>query len=369
MSRSSVAGRDAVARRRVERVVPHHQHVVPVVTRVQALPERLVRVVRRERLAGGQVPDLPCVPQRQQHGHEVLARVVQVAQLHPVDEEEVDVIGLQPAQAVVDRSLQLLRLQRCTLGVDRQRLGGQHDAVAPAPQRLPDDLLGAVDLRGVHEVDAEVEGSVHYRDRLGLGGAVRLAESAVPAAPETGDGHVDAGPPQAGSPHRRPIVGGAADSVRAVAKLYLVRHAHAGSRGHDGEPDDRRGLSDRGWRQAEGLSGSLAAEEIGHLVASPFRRCVQTLEPLGRKLGLPVEVDGRLAERSTATDALAVAVERRERGTVLCSHGDVIPDLLEHLLAGGTRIDDELRWPKASTWVFSWDGDRIANGRFLDPPA
>ncbi len=154
-----------------------------------------------------------------------------------------------------------------------------------------------------------------------------------------------------------------------MAKLYLVRHAHAGSRGHGGQPDEERDLSERGWRQAEGICDELASHDIRRLVASPFRRCVQTLEPLGRKLGIPVDVDDRLAERSTAADALAVAVETRHHGAVLCSHGDVIPDLLEHLLASGTKVDDELRWPKASTWVFTWDGTRLAKGRYLDPPA
>lgn len=154
-----------------------------------------------------------------------------------------------------------------------------------------------------------------------------------------------------------------------MAKLYLVRHAHAGSRGHGGEPDDHRDLSERGWRQAEGLCDQLAGHDISRLISSPFRRCVQTLEPLGRKLGIPVDVDERLAERSTAADALALAMETRPDGAVLCSHGDVIPDLLEHLLATGTKIDDELRWPKASTWVFSWDGERLAKGRYVDPPA
>ena len=154
-----------------------------------------------------------------------------------------------------------------------------------------------------------------------------------------------------------------------MAKLYLVRHAHAGSRGGGGELDEDRELSERGWRQAEGLCDALARHDIRRLLSSPFRRCVQTLEPLGRKLGLPVEVDRRLAERSTAADALALAAEVRAHGAVLCSHGDVIPDVLEHLLATGTKIEDELRWPKASAWVFTWDGARLAKGRYLDSPA
>ncbi len=152
-----------------------------------------------------------------------------------------------------------------------------------------------------------------------------------------------------------------------MGKLYLVRHADAGARGAG--DDQHRALSERGWRQAEGLCDELAGRDIRKLVASPFRRCVQTLEPLAGKLGLSVDVDERLAERAAAEDALALATEVRDQHAAFCSHGDVIPDLLEHLLATGTSFEDELRWPKASTWVFTWDGDDLATGSYLPPPA
>ena len=54
---------------------------------------------------------------------------------------------------------------------------------------------------------------------------------------------------------------------------------------------------------------------------------------------------------------LALAEELQTRARSLCSHGDVIPDLLEALVARGTKLKDELRWQKASTWVLTWDGD------------
>ncbi|MFL6206367.1 MAG: SixA phosphatase family protein [Acidimicrobiales bacterium] len=154
-----------------------------------------------------------------------------------------------------------------------------------------------------------------------------------------------------------------------MGKLYVVRHADAGHRVDGSRPDEQRELSERGWRQAEGLCLELAEHDITRLVASPFVRCLQTLEPLGKVLGLSVEADDRLAEGTGAAGALAVAAEVRETGAVLCSHGDVIPDLLEHLVARGARLKDELRWQKASTWVFSWAGDELAKGRYLPPPA
>jgi broad specificity phosphatase PhoE len=154
-----------------------------------------------------------------------------------------------------------------------------------------------------------------------------------------------------------------------VGKLYLVRHADAGHRGHGSAPDEERELTDRGWRQAEGLCTALAGLEITRLLTSPFARCVQTLEPLGKVLGLPVEADDRLAERAGAAGALAVAAEVRGTDAVLCSHGDVIPEVLDHLLAQGTKLKGELRWQKASTWILTWDGKRLSKGRYLPPPA
>ena len=154
-----------------------------------------------------------------------------------------------------------------------------------------------------------------------------------------------------------------------MGKLYLVRHADAGHRrDHDG-PDEQRPLSDRGRRQAEGLGERLADADITRLITSPYRRCIETLEPLGQRLSLPVEADPRLAEGEGATGALELAATLRTTSAVFCSHGDVIPDVLDALLAKGMKLKDELRWQKASTWVFTWDGSRLTKGRYLPPPS
>jgi 8-oxo-dGTP diphosphatase len=154
-----------------------------------------------------------------------------------------------------------------------------------------------------------------------------------------------------------------------VAKLFVVRHADAGHRGNGDEPDAARPLSKRGWRQADGLRDQLVDAGITRLVASPVVRCQQTLEPLAERLGVEVEADERLAEGAGAAGALAVAREVRHTGAVLCSHGDVIPDLLEALAANGTKLKDEMRWQKASTWVLTWDSDELASGTYVPPPA
>jgi 8-oxo-dGTP diphosphatase len=155
-------------------------------------------------------------------------------------------------------------------------------------------------------------------------------------------------------------------------RLYVVRHAHAGNRGAWGGPDAARPLSKKGRRQAEGIAERLAGCGAARLLSSPAARCVETLGPLAERLGVPVEVDRRIEEGARGGDALALADELRRTGpdaaAVVCSHGDVIPDLLRLLRDHGVRVGDPLVWPKASTWVVSSKDDRWAVGRYLPPP-
>lgn len=154
-----------------------------------------------------------------------------------------------------------------------------------------------------------------------------------------------------------------------MGKLYVVRHADAGTRGRDSQPDELRTLSERGRRQADALRHQMDDAGIVRLVASPFRRCVETLLPLADHLGLDVEIDVRLAEGQGFAGALELAEELRSGPAAICSHGDVIPDLLEALVRRGTKLKDEPRWQKASTWVLTRDGDGFSKGRYLPPPA
>ncbi len=154
-----------------------------------------------------------------------------------------------------------------------------------------------------------------------------------------------------------------------VGQLYVVRHAHAGARGPAGGPDERRRLSDRGHQQARGLRDQLAGAGLTRLIASPFARCLETLAPLGSHLGIEVEPDPRLAEAQGFAGALELASELRDETAVLCSHGDVIPDLLDELVRRGLRLNDELRWPKASTWILTRHDGGFSKARYVPPPA
>ena len=77
---------------------------------------------------------------------------------------------------------------------------------------------------------------------------------------------------------------------------------------------------------------------------------------------------GQVYAMEANVQALELAATLRTTSAMFCSHGDVIPDVLDALLAKGMKLKDELRWQKASTWVLTWDGSRLTKGRYLPPP-
>jgi 8-oxo-dGTP diphosphatase len=147
---------------------------------------------------------------------------------------------------------------------------------------------------------------------------------------------------------------------------FVIRHAKAGSRRRF-EGDDRlRPVSRNGRKQAEGIAALLAHHDIGRVLTSPYVRCVQTVEPLAAALGLEVEVHDPITEGGDWQDALQL-VEQASAPIALCSHGDVIGDLMHHLAARGVPLDDD-RIEKGSTWVLRVEGGEVVKARYLPPP-
>ena len=155
--------------------------------------------------------------------------------------------------------------------------------------------------------------------------------------------------------------------------IYLVRHAKAGSRKDWNGPDDSRPLSGAGRRQAEAITDLLLgieASTITRIMASPFVRCHQTVEPLAARLGLSIELTPALAEDATAEAArqvLALACDS-DTSTVFCSHGNIVGDLLAEAQHQGVRLEGN-RIEKASTWALTIDAGAIVGARYFPPPA
>ena len=150
--------------------------------------------------------------------------------------------------------------------------------------------------------------------------------------------------------------------------LYVIRHAHAGSRSAWLEDDRLRPLSDKGMQQARALAERIAPLGPSVLLSSPHLRCVQTLEPLGEMCGLTVQVEPRIEEDSPLERSLA-AIEDAPDNAVLCSHGDVIPDFVNGLIRRGMEMGSAphaLR--KASVFVLHHMNGLFTHAEYWDPP-
>jgi phosphohistidine phosphatase len=111
--------------------------------------------------------------------------------------------------------------------------------------------------------------------------------------------------------------------MAARLQLYLLRHADAGDPEAWTRPDAERPLSAKGRRQAEAIAGHL--EAIGFaadaILTSPKVRAVQTAEPLGSALGVPVTIDDRLAGGVDLQDLAAILSDAGDpRKPVLVGH-------------------------------------------------
>jgi 8-oxo-dGTP diphosphatase len=147
---------------------------------------------------------------------------------------------------------------------------------------------------------------------------------------------------------------------------YLVRHAHAGDKRSWTGPDSLRPLSPSGRREAHGLLTQLRDYPITRIVSSPAVRCRQTVEPLARRRGLPVEPADMLGVDADPAELLALLLAPAAGETVVCSHGELIGAVLTRLL-GQNPDGGHLRWPKASTWVLDVEAGQVRQTHYLPP--
>jgi 8-oxo-dGTP diphosphatase len=150
--------------------------------------------------------------------------------------------------------------------------------------------------------------------------------------------------------------------------VLLIRHAHAGSR-HDSDlPDEARPLSARGAKQAASLVDTLLGYSPQRILSSPAIRCIDTVAPLAEALHLKVEEDEALAE-GAGLAALALVRSVANEKIALCTHGDVIPEILV-ALADEDHLDlgPSPRQAKGSVWVLETHGRRFVKAAYLAPP-
>jgi phosphohistidine phosphatase SixA len=153
-----------------------------------------------------------------------------------------------------------------------------------------------------------------------------------------------------------------------VSTVYLVRHADAGDREKWTDPDHLRPLTKAGRRQVDALTEALAKERVTRVLTSPHVRCVQTVQPLAERLGISIELSDALIEGAATEESVALIEKLAGENAVLCTHGDVVGNLLFYAERHGVPIG-EPRMKKASTWVIDTEAGAIISARYTPPPA
>ena len=156
-----------------------------------------------------------------------------------------------------------------------------------------------------------------------------------------------------------------------MATFYVVRHAKAGSRSHWSGDDRQRALTRKGVKQAEDLVEVFARFDISGIFSSPFLRCMQTVEPLADARKLKVRAEAGLAEGHGLVTVCELFKDAKLDGTVLCTHGDIVWELVRELIAKRVVPASHLEaddFDKGSTWVVEVKAGVPVKARYIPAP-
>lgn len=157
------------------------------------------------------------------------------------------------------------------------------------------------------------------------------------------------------------------DALLTTGSLYLVRHGAAGDRQSWSGDDSLRPLSVRGEMQAVGLAKTLADHRIEAIFTSPYLRCVQTVQPLADETGLEIIEHPALAEGEGGKATRDLVRSLIGTNAVLCSHGDVIPAVMDWMVNKGMTLKSDFDCKKGSTWEVTVRGGVFHKAYYLPP--
>ena len=136
--------------------------------------------------------------------------------------------------------------------------------------------------------------------------------------------------------------------VRTFA-IIALRHGKAVPPQSWGGPDSTRPLLQRGVDQALSVAPGIAAYRPAKLISSTAERCLRTIAPTARVTGLEVREKPQISQDAyqhgaAALSKLVAKRLRKETTTVFCSHGPVLPQIIEAVVrATGTPDSGQLR--------------------------
>ncbi len=128
--------------------------------------------------------------------------------------------------------------------------------------------------------------------------------------------------------------------------IVALRHAKATNPFSWDGADATRPLTDRGERQARSVAAGIAAYRPQRIVTSDAVRCRQTVAPLAERTGIApkatadISQEGSIDPRAALEARIGKAVRKR-RGTVLCSHAPIIPEIVTAVVHAADARESE----------------------------
>ena len=152
--------------------------------------------------------------------------------------------------------------------------------------------------------------------------------------------------------------------------LYLVRHASALDRSRWDLDDLERPLDERGVRQAGAITGHFAGHALRGVWSSSARRCIDTVTGTAAAHDMAVEIRAELTEGASPNALLELLRSEAptEGDLVMCSHGDLIPEVLNRLLREGMSVLGARGCEKGSVWELETRGRDITRARYTAAP-
>ena len=130
-------------------------------------------------------------------------------------------------------------------------------------------------------------------------------------------------------------------------EIVLLRHAQAVTASYHPE-DPERPLTERGLGDAEILASILFGRLPSRIITSPALRCMQTVEPLARRMSITPVVEEAVAADSALgrSEEFAEALSTGSKSLVLCSHAPNLRRMARAILEQQmvSLLEEELRF-------------------------
>lgn len=150
--------------------------------------------------------------------------------------------------------------------------------------------------------------------------------------------------------------------------LFLLRHSAAGDRTKWKGIDAVRPITKKGRHQSKLIARSLKDRGIERIYTSPYTRCVQTVEPLAEAIGAKVVEHDALAEGPDIDAAYGLCHDLVGYNAVLCTHGDVIPAVINRMMWAGLTLESRFYCSKGSIWEVDLEEGLFTSARYVPPP-